>query len=720
MPGGVFVETVKPASSTNERSTSRCLVTTSLLDGLAVLGAVAESEEELFDENVMVFAPARPRGYSVKDLKEISARTEMLTVLGRDGEELVDRLRDYGATVSLVAKDVNIARTLLASGRSGDALAELVRSNARGEKERVVTVLPALKVDDVALANDVAPVSTSGVTLEPVISATPGRDETYVQIGSRSWRVRGAQARGNIDGDRLSVALSVVDESQGRFHLDTLDLYSARQRSSFLDTASSELRVERTTLVADVVHVLRVAEVARDEWRNESTADLIEMTDARRDAALAWLQAPDLLARLCDDLAHLEVVGEESNLLVCYLAALSRKCARPLGVLIQSPSAGGKSTLMEAVTAMVPPEDLVSLAAITSQALYYLGGTGLRHKVLFVAEERGSARASYALKLLVSEGRLAIASTGKDPSGQLRTRTYETVGPLSLMMTTTATTLDPELENRLVVLGVDENAAQTQAIIKAQLEAASLAGLHARTKANEVRARHHDIQRLLEPIMVVIPDVTLSFPSSTTRHRRDHAKLLSMIAVVTLLHQHQRERRTELVEGVTHTYLEATPHDIEVASRLCANVLARDAEALAPQARRLLDVVRSYASHCAQEEDCETSEIDVTRRQLRERLGWSDTQVRAATDRLVALEYLVVSGGGRGRCRTYRLVHDFAPMNFGAVGDYDQRTSHATPSGEERQFVQFVPFADSHERGTSYTDVSYPDTAGSTSKGASQ
>jgi len=65
-------------------------------------------------------------------------------------------------------------------------------------------------------------------------------------------------------------------------------------------------------------------------------------------------------------------------------------------VLVQSSSAGGKSTLVEAATALVPPEDLVSLSSITSQALYYLGTTGLRHKVLFVAEERGSSRAAYA------------------------------------------------------------------------------------------------------------------------------------------------------------------------------------------------------------------------------------------------------------------------------------------------------------------------------------
>ena len=46
---------------------------------------------------------------------------------------------------------------------------------------------------------------------------------------------------------------------------------------------------------------------------------------------------------------------------------------------------------MDAVTALVPPEDLVAVSAMTSQALYYLGGSGLRHKVLSIAEEYGSS-----------------------------------------------------------------------------------------------------------------------------------------------------------------------------------------------------------------------------------------------------------------------------------------------------------------------------------------
>ncbi|MBK7857432.1 MAG: hypothetical protein IPJ65_02170 [Archangiaceae bacterium] len=55
------------------------------------------------------------------------------------------------------------------------------------------------------------------------------------------------------------------------------------------------------------------------------------------------------------------------------------------------------------------------------------GGLGAcKHKVLAIVEEEGAARASYALKLLQSEGELTIASTGKEPaSGKLVTHEYE-------------------------------------------------------------------------------------------------------------------------------------------------------------------------------------------------------------------------------------------------------------------------------------------------------
>jgi hypothetical protein len=706
LPGGVFTKAFAPSRDGTSRA--RCLVTTSIPDALAVIGAASSDETVVPSLGALaLLAPARPKGFAAKDLKEIAASKDEFVVLGRGSDDLVDRLRTLGASVTHLASDLDLARTLnTASDASAALLALLGGRSEQGlssSQSRRISTSKSLDVrPETSAAKEIAEPSAS---TSVVVTSIPERDETYLQIGTHRWRLRGARARANIEGDRLSVALSVHDEATGRFHLDTLDLYGARARSNFLDATASELHVERDALVVEMGHVLHEAEVARDEPRPDD-APLYEMSAEEREGALAWLTDRDLLERLADDLTHLGVVGERTNLMVCYLAALSRKCERPFGVLVQSSSAGGKSTLVEAVTALVPPEDLVSLSSITSQALYYLGGTGLRHKVLFVAEEHGSSRAAYALKLLVSEGRLSIASTGNDEGGLPRTKNYETAGPLSLMMTTTSTTLDPELENRLVVLGVDEDPAQTNAIIRAQRTAASLAGLRSSNERDAIRRRHHNVQRLLKPVIVIIPDGPVSFPSSAARHRRDHVKFLSMIAALATLHQHQREPRTVVLDGAAVSYVEATHEDVAYARELCGMVLVRDLEGLAPQAHRLLLEVRAFVAEQALASEGGIHEVEVTRRQLRERLGWSVNQVRDATDRLVELEYLVVSGGGRGRCRSYQLVDDLASTprvpasevgGVSEVGDRVSLTFDSSLSGETDEFVGLVPL--SHTRG---------------------
>jgi hypothetical protein len=751
LPGGVFEATVSSGTivrSSDEIPCTRCVVTTSVPDALAVYGALARSADELPDTRITVLAPARPKGYATGDLRALARRSDQLTLLGRGAESLASRLITFGATPAHV-RELDLARTLTNAASPAVALAALLGEDVL-PSPGPSTFQPALERDDEVGVKEVHDVDSSVVTVDVMTSdqssvAPPGvdksmtvtrsfeRDEVHVHFASRAWRVRGARARANVEGDRLNVALSVSDLATGHFHLDTLDLYTARARASFLDAASLELVGDRVALTHELSLVLSVAEETRDIPMEVPD---VGMTSEERAEALAWLSDPDLVARLRNDLSSLGVVGEATNLLVCFLAALSRKCERPFGVLVQSSSAGGKTTLVDAVTSLVPPEDLVAVSAMTSQALYYLGGSGLRHKVLSIAEEHGSSRASYALKLLVSEGRLSIASTGKDAAtGRLATKHYETSGPLSLLMTTTATTIDPELENRLVVLGVNEDPAQTEAIIAAQRRAASLAGLTSPLERDRLRALHQNVQRLLEPLPVVIPETPTSFPTGATRHRRDHAKFLSMIAAVTLLHQHQRERRQVAVGNNEVTYLEATEEDVTLAATLARETLARAGETLAPQTRRLLACLRTRACDTARINNCTPEEVDVTRRELREWLGWSDTQVRAATDRLVALEYLVVSGGGRGRCRTYRLVAGFDAVITHETRDQAHecesrhvrsavlRTSNPLAPGKSDQFVGFVPFAydDEHPlaHATSYPEVPYREipTGSESSKG---
>ena len=70
------------------------------------------------------------------------------------------------------------------------------------------------------------------------------------------------------------------------------------------------------------------------------------------------------------------MVGEETNKLVGYLAAVSRHLEAPLAVMVQSSSAAGKSSLMDAVLAFVPEEERIQYSAMTGQSLYLHGRDG--------------------------------------------------------------------------------------------------------------------------------------------------------------------------------------------------------------------------------------------------------------------------------------------------------------------------------------------------------
>jgi DNA primase len=157
-------------------------------------------------------------------------------------------------------------------------------------------------------------------------------------------------------------------------------------------------------------------ERAEDAIRQAQTPEdqAVVLSDAERERALELLRDPRLVERIASDFATAGMVGERANCLVGYLAAVSRKLDRPLAVIVQSTSAAGKSALQDAVLSMVPDEERVSFSAMTGQSLFYMGESDLAHKVLAVSEEEGAERASYALKLLQSEGELSIASTGKD------------------------------------------------------------------------------------------------------------------------------------------------------------------------------------------------------------------------------------------------------------------------------------------------------------------
>jgi hypothetical protein len=337
------------------------------------------------------------------------------------------------------------------------------------------------------------------VSPAPVAAGEPGGQvtgrEVVLAFGERRWRVRGLDKASSFDVLRVNVMCSAADAVGGsRFHVDTLDLYSARGRAVFTAAAAGELGLEPEVVKRDLGRVLLACERLADEAVTAAQAPRDEpepMSDADRQAALNLLRDPDLAGRITADFERAGMAGESLNCLVGYLAAVSRKLPRPLAVIVQSTSAAGKSALMDAVLAFVPGEDRVKFSAMTGQSLFYMGESDLAHKVLAVAEEEGAERAAYALKLLSSDGELSIASTGKDTvTGRLVTHTYTVTGPAAIFLTTTAIDVDEELLSRCIVLTADEGREQTRAIHARQRAAQTLDGLLAGIERDQVVKLH--------------------------------------------------------------------------------------------------------------------------------------------------------------------------------------------------------------------------------------
>lgn len=493
----------------------------------------------------------------------------------------------------------------------------------------------------------------------PAVPVEVGEREVTLTLGERRYRVRGLAK--NLAYDTLKVNLLV---SLGeRFYVDTLDLYAARARASYTTQAAVELGVAEDVIRADLGRVLLQLESLQDAAIKQTlTPAVIEaaLPPELEAQALALLRDRQLAQRIVADVSAVGVVGEDSNALVGYLAAVSRKLDKPLAVLIQSTSAAGKSTLMEALLSLMPENERVHYSAMTGQSLFYLGEGDLKHKILAIAEEEGVRQAAYALKLLQSQGELTIASTGKDPTtGKLVTEEYRVEGPVMLLLTTTAIDLDEELLNRCLVLTINESREQTAAIHQRQRSARTLAGLLAGKDAERIREVHRAAQTLLRPVAVVNPYAeALTFRSESTRMRRDHAKYLTLIDAIAFLHQHQRPVRTATVAGQAIEYIEVIRADIALANRLAGDVLGRSLDELPPQTRRVLRLIVALVDARIQEQAIPREAVRFTRRELRAVAGITDTALRLHVERLVALEYLLVHRGGAGQRFVYELLFD--------------------------------------------------------------
>ncbi len=509
------------------------------------------------------------------------------------------------------------------------------------------------------IENEIVPNASPVMPQVKELEAKVEENGIIIELDDRRYRIRGLEK--NLSYDQMKV--NILASRNENIHVDTLELYSARHRAQFIVQAAKELMEKENIIRKDLSKILLKLEQLQEQQIKETTtpqSKKIKLTDEETQQAMNFLKDKALLKNILKDFDHCGVTGEEANKLVAYLAATSRKLDKPLGVMVQSSSAAGKSSLMDSVLGFMPPEDRIQYSAMTGQSLFYMEDGDLKNKILAIAEEEGAQRASYALKLLQSEGQVSIASTGKDPqTGRLITQEYKVEGPVMIFSTTTSIDPDEELLNRCLILGVDESREQTKAIHQKQREEETLEGLVNKKQKEQTIKLHQNAQRLLRPITVVNPFADkLTFIDDKTRTRRDHKKYLTLIRTVALLHQYQRSLKRKVINDIELEYIEVTLEDIETANELTDKVLGKSLDELPPQTRRLLEYIHDKVIQQCEQEQIDKFDYRFSRKMVREWIGWSDFQTRKHIQRLSDMEYLLIHKGGRGQSFVYELLYD--------------------------------------------------------------
>jgi hypothetical protein len=183
------------------------------------------------------------------------------------------------------------------------------------------------------------------------------------------------------------------------------------------------------------------------EWEKALTPEEKEeqeRQERKRKAEEAWPAAEevakdlDILSRYYETMKADGLVGEETNAKLLALIAATRHISKPMSVMVDGPSSGGKSELIKRITKLLPPHFIRELQSMSERALAYVGD--MRNQILVVYELGGlgneGKESLEMMKQLLTEGCIKRQIAESTLQG-VRGRLIEVEGPTGLWTTTT-------------------------------------------------------------------------------------------------------------------------------------------------------------------------------------------------------------------------------------------------------------------------------------------
>lgn len=282
---------------------------------------------------------------------------------------------------------------------------------------------------------------------------------------------------------------------------------------------------------------------------------------------------PRILDRLATELDRAGLVPEViPTAQIVYLASVTRLHRNPVSVAVRGVSSAGKSWLTALALSFQPPEAYYARTAMSPKALAYSDEPMThRHLILYEAQSLKSGDAAYLVRSLLSEGKV-IYETVESTKDGLKPKLIEKPGPTGLITTSTAITLDTELETRLLSVTVPDTPQATRAVLLRWGEEAQGGDIG----EPDTEAWHEFGRSLAEgETEVALPygvALAKAMPDTAVRLRRDFKQVTGMVRAHALLHRATRERDAK-------GRIVATPDDYHVVRELLEPVIAQGIDA---------------------------------------------------------------------------------------------------------------------------------------------
>lgn len=390
-------------------------------------------------------------------------------------------------------------------------------------------------------------------------------------------------------GYRLDMAVYKDEQLLNR---DNLLLTSSKNRATFIKHCQMVDKEQEKTVIKHLVEITQVLDEINSRQIKQEQNTEIELSEEEKQKAIQLLKSPTLLFDILKFIKKLGVVGEEKIALTHYIVFISRITDEPLSEIVKGESSVGKSYVVSRIMTILPKDSYRDLTDATAQSFFYVPKDYFAHKIIVIFEKHGSEKTDYSIRSLQSEKKLKLQVTIKDPeTGQFATTEKEVNGPVGFISTTTEARIHNENETRNLSIYPDESRQQTEKIL--EVSDSKYRGVSGPSD-DEIK-KWQNIQRVLKPYPVLIPfveEIRKIFPKEPVRVRRDYTKFLSLLSVVTLLHQAQREIKTVGEKE----YLISNLADFYIAKTLFEETLQKTIYELPPKSEFLIDKAKQLTS----------------------------------------------------------------------------------------------------------------------------